>query len=324
VRILAVVPIFAVNAWVSLLVESSRKHWASPLSYIRELYESVAMLSFMQFVLACLGGPVELAQTLRRERGGGPDELVQHAGLLKHVLRPYRVGPDLVARVSTGILQYVAISLALFTLNCMIWRPPWDQRLPWFHESRVYVEAVIRIVKAVSCGWAMYNLAMFYHQVHSHLEPFSPVLKFLSIKGVIFFTFWQSIVIFVLGRLEVIPNNPTDDSGHVWSQRDISAGIQHFLICLEMVIFAEMHRRAYPLPLDEAVGRATQHRPQSTAKQSGSPLADIVQLWREIRILRLEASALSPEDGASLEVGVVVGRGNGVELSQHIEGPLDE
>lgn len=295
VRILAVVPIFALAAWTSLMVETSSKHWASPLSYVRELYESVAMLSFMQFVLTCLGGPMELAGALRRS---GPD-LVQHLGPLKHVLQAYRGGPEFVARVSIGILQYAITSICLFAINCLIWRPPWDPREPWFHESRTYVETATKLVKSASCGWAMYNLGLFYHQVHPQLVSIRPVLKFLSIKGVIFFTFWQGIVIFVVDRTGAIPHNPKDVRGRVWSEREISAGIQHFLLCLEMLIFAEMHRRAYPVPDPEEAGAAEGRQSRSSS---------LLELWREIRALRREAKRSYSDQWDSQELSQVVGQ----------------
>lgn len=288
IRILAVVPIFAIAAWASLMVETSRVRWASPLSYVRELYESVAMLSFMQFILTCLGGPLELAHEL--ERGGAAE--VSHPGPLKHVLRAYsRGGPEFVARVSVGILQYAVISLCLFVINCLVWRPPWDPREPWFHKSQTYVETATKVAKSASCGWAMYNLGLFYHQVHSRLASIRPVLKFMSIKGVIFFTFWQGIVIFAIDKTGAIPKNPEDASGGVWSEEEISAGIQHFLLCIEMLFFAEVHRRAYPV--------------QDAPATAGGGDCGLPELWRELGILWHSARRRSRS--GSTDLNTVVG-----------------
>ncbi len=42
---------------------------------------------------------------------------------------------------------------------------------------------------------ALYGLLMFYKACGPLLTPFRPVQKFLAVKGVIFATYWQSVVV---------------------------------------------------------------------------------------------------------------------------------
>ena len=48
---------------------------------------------------------------------------------------------------------------------------------------------------AISATYSLYYLVLFYHALSKPLAPYSALLKFLTIKITIFFTFWQKITI---------------------------------------------------------------------------------------------------------------------------------
>merc|ERR1712048_522229 len=64
------------------------------------------------------------------------------------------------------------------------------------------VIGIANLVKAASCAWALSSLVLFATEVKQHCPPFISkgdlVLKFLAIKGIVFFTFWQGIAVGVL------------------------------------------------------------------------------------------------------------------------------
>lgn len=67
-----------------------------------------------------------------------------------------------------------------------------------------------------------------------------PVPKFLCVKGILFFSFWQSIGISILVAAHVITRlGPYKDAEH------ISVGLNDTLICLEMPFFAIAHNYAF-------------------------------------------------------------------------------
>lgn len=42
----------------------------------------------------------------------------------------------------------------------------------------------------ISITFCLYYLALFYNALHEKLAPYKPLLKFVVVKGVVFFTFW--------------------------------------------------------------------------------------------------------------------------------------
>ena len=80
---------------------------------------------------------------------------------------------------------------------------------------------------------------LFYMATKRELEPYRPMSKFLCIKAVIFFAFWQGIIIAGLVRIQVI-----HDVGD-WTSDNVATGAQDFLICIEMFIAAIAHLYAF-------------------------------------------------------------------------------
>ena len=47
----------------------------------------------------------------------------------------------------------------------------------------------------VSVSLALYGLVIFYSSTRELLSPFNPVLKFLTVKAIVFMSFWQGIYV---------------------------------------------------------------------------------------------------------------------------------
>ncbi|MGH0125928.1 UNVERIFIED_CONTAM: hypothetical protein FKN15_040153 [Acipenser sinensis] len=63
----------------------------------------------------------------------------------------------------------------------------------------------ISIIYNFSVSLSLYSLFLFYFATSDLLRPFEPVLKFLTIKSVIFLSFWQGMLLAILERCGVIP-----------------------------------------------------------------------------------------------------------------------
>lgn len=108
-------------------------------------------------------------------------------------------------------------------------RPPIsDGNVDWF-SARLY----ILICGNLSVSIAFYGLLCFFHLTEKELAWCKPWPKFLCVKGVVFMTFWQDILLQCMSG-----------SGMVDTR---SAGqIQNLLICIEMFMASIAHFYIFP------------------------------------------------------------------------------
>jgi len=92
----------------------------------------------------------------------------------------------------------------------------------------------------VSVTFALYYLVVFFHTLHEELAPYSPLMKFLTIKGILFLTFWQEIILWMLGT-------PLKHSRFLppAEQEDAEVTLGCLLVNFEMVIMALLTGLAY-------------------------------------------------------------------------------
>lgn len=83
--------------------------------------------------------------------------------------------------------QFVVIrpvcSILMITLQILRIYPSW---LSW----------TFTIILNISVSLALYSLVVFYHVFAKELAPHKPLAKFMCIKGIVFFCFWQVKTLF--------------------------------------------------------------------------------------------------------------------------------
>ena len=85
----------------------------------------------------------------------------------------------------------------------------------------------------------MYCLIQFYYQIRKDIEEHQPFLKILSVKLVIFLSFWQSTFVSLLVTLGAIKATKT------LAMADLKYGLPELLINIEMSIFSVLHLWAF-------------------------------------------------------------------------------
>jgi len=91
--------------------------------------------------------------------------------------------------------------------------------------------------RVLIAGYFSYALALFYFVLKDDLAPLNPVPKFLVVKAVVFFTFWQAVGLSVLSQSGLFGTGKKKD--------EIIAGLQDFLVCIEMFCASIAHHWAF-------------------------------------------------------------------------------
>lgn len=79
----------------------------------------------------------------------------------------------------------------------------------------------------------------FYLVIKDNIASNQPIYKFISIKFVLFVSFWQATVISILATFGLISGNEYITSDNIQTM------ISSFLLCVEMVIAAGFHMKAF-------------------------------------------------------------------------------
>ncbi|XP_071087211.1 transmembrane protein 184C-like [Haliotis cracherodii] len=226
IRILWMVPIYALNAWLALRFPRA----AIYLDTVRECYEAYVIYNFMRYLM----------NYLHQEHPHLDIEL-ENKAQVKHMipfclLPPWPMGKLFLQRCKHGVLQYTIVRPAttVIALLCEL-GGKYDEGDFNFTTAWSYLV----IVNNISQIWAMYCLILFYKSAKEELAPIKPLPKFLCVKAVVFLSFWQSVVIAALAKLGVIPQNGP------WlfynSVKEEATGLQDFCICIEMFFAAVAH-----------------------------------------------------------------------------------
>ncbi|KAK9269067.1 hypothetical protein L1049_000835 [Liquidambar formosana] len=91
------------------------------------------------------------------------------------------------------------------------------------------------IILNISVSLALYSLVVFYHVFAKELQPHKPLPKFLCIKGIVFFCFWQGVVLDIAVAMGIIRSH------HFWLDvEQIQEALQNVLVCVEKVFFSAL------------------------------------------------------------------------------------
>ncbi|ORX48512.1 DUF300-domain-containing protein [Hesseltinella vesiculosa] len=135
--------------------------------------------------------------------------------------------------VKRGILQFVYVKpiLAIVTMLLKAFGYYKEGEFSWT-SSYLY----ITIIYNFSVCLSLWCLMVFFYATKHDLVGFRPFPKFLCVKAIIFFSWWQSVIVALL-----VSTGAIRDDG----PEHISVAIQDFLICMEMVPFAIAHSFAF-------------------------------------------------------------------------------
>lgn len=250
IRILLLVPVYAIDAALGL----QRTRNEVPRQLLRQAYEAYVLLCFLRLMLLCLGDGA-------------------HGGWCSFSPFAKKGCRGAVDIAKLGVWQYVMVCGVLNTSVALLaWAAgAYHDGLFVVGDAYPYCSAV----QFVSQSWALWAMVNLLHCTQRDLAPARPVLKFMCIKLLIFFTWMQTVAILMLenvsslGRLSLwIETEHRSTVSHWWDplgvfdatrlerhrtdawlqpkvRSEVGTGLGNFVLCLEMVAFAVLHCCAY-------------------------------------------------------------------------------
>lgn len=230
VRILWMVPIYAADSWFSLRFKEARFY----IDPVRECYEAYVIYNFFMYLVAYLEdayGDINVYYSTKDQ--------VEHIWPMNYVLKPWAMGEEFFWETKKGVLSYV-IARPLMTAVSVVSNLAGVYGEGEFRADRAY--PYVALVNNCTQMLALYCLVLLYHATHAELAPIRPLSKFIVIKAVVFFSYWQSVGLAIMARLGLIRSSEWS----TYDADDVAAGLQNFLICVEMFAAAVMHAHAFP------------------------------------------------------------------------------
>lgn len=234
IRILFIVPIYAFDSWLSLLFISNDQYYVY-FDSVRDCYEAFVIYNFLSLSFEYLGGESAIMSEIR----GKPIQSSCLYGTCCLGGMSYSIGFLRFCKQAT--LQFCVVKPIMAVITILL------QAFGKYHDGDFNVTGgylYITIIYNFSVSLALYSLFLFYFATSDLLRPFEPVLKFLTIKSVIFLSFWQGMVLAILERCGVIPEVLVID-GHEVGAGTVAAGWQNFITCIEMFFASIALRYAF-------------------------------------------------------------------------------
>uniref|UniRef100_A0AAZ3SSD4 Transmembrane protein 184a n=1 Tax=Oncorhynchus tshawytscha TaxID=74940 RepID=A0AAZ3SSD4_ONCTS len=234
IRILFIVPIYAFDSWLSLLFISNDQYYVY-FDSVRDCYEAFVIYNFLSLSFEYLGGESAIMSEIR---GKSIESSCMYGTCCLGGIS-YSIGFLRFCKQAT--LQFCVVKPIMAVITILL------QAFGKYHDGDFNVNGgylYITIIYNISVSLALYALFLFFFATSDLLRPYEPVLKFLTIKSVIFLSFWQGMVLAILERCGVIPNALFIDGQEVGAGT-VAAGWQNFITCIEMFFAAIALRYAF-------------------------------------------------------------------------------
>ncbi|XP_017658265.1 transmembrane protein 184A [Nannospalax galili] len=235
IRLLFIVPIYAFDSWLSLLLLGGHPYYVY-FDSVRDCYEAFVIYSFLTLCFQYLGGESAIMAEIR----GKPIRSSCFYGTC--CLRGVSYSITFLRFCKQATLQFCIVKPVMALITIIL------QAFDRYHDGDFNVRSgylYVTLVYNASVSLALYALFLFYFATRELLRPFEPVLKFLTIKAIIFLSFWQGMLLAILERCGIIPEVQAVDGTRVGAGT-LAAGYQNFLICIEMLFASLALRYAFP------------------------------------------------------------------------------
>ncbi|CAF3357420.1 unnamed protein product [Rotaria sp. Silwood1] len=233
IRLLFIVPIYSFVSWLSLIMFRNNSYYVY-FHAIRDCYEAFVIYSFLSLCYEYLGGEGAIMAEIRGKR----IERSWWTCTCCISNQEYTIGFLRFCKQATLQFCLVKPLMSLVTLILQAFDKYKDGD---FSPTGGYL--YITLIYNVSVSVALYGLFLFYEATKHILAKYDPVLKFLTVKSVIFLTFWQGVLLAIFEQCGIIQAFQGKTNLSVGT---VAAGWQNFFICIEMCLAAVALCFAFP------------------------------------------------------------------------------
>lgn len=242
VRILLMVPVYATASLLAIVIGQ----YSLFFTLVRDCYEAYVLHQFFSLLEHYLK---EEAPNYFVALRGGIDEGEETGTILSNFGETpfpfplccgctYQPGKRFFLHIKRCSLQYVFIKPILSAIAILL------QILGLYNQTGVPLvkraSFWISILLNISSLLAVYFIFLFYELIKKVIQDHRPLAKLVSIKVLVFFVFWQSLIVAALYYFELLP------AFFGWSPERSSDTVQNILVCLEMTLLSFFNLYAFP------------------------------------------------------------------------------
>jgi hypothetical protein len=239
IRILLIVPVYATTSALALALG----HDGMYAEVLRDVMEAVVIYTFLLLMLEFCGGETDCVYQMEDE------PMLAMPFPLCSVKRARDA--RLIHFCQRSVLQFVIIKIVTAATDIVML------------SQHLYVNAIyqscLMFIYNITYTVALYGLMVFYYATKDLIKEFHPVGKFVSVKIIIFFTYFQSVIV----SLCPIPV----EEALMWND---------FILCIEMVLFATI--LAFAFPVSEFQGGM----PQSRVLESVKDIISVSDVFEDV------------------------------------------
>ncbi|XP_063683518.1 transmembrane protein 184C-like isoform X2 [Bolinopsis microptera] len=224
IRILMMVPVYSFFSYLGMILHKQTIY----LDAMRECYESYVIYNFMMFLVTYMYEHYNVEQLLNYKAAQPQLFPFQR-------LPPWPKGKSFVIWSKRGVFVYV-VSKPITTIIMLIAELAGHSGKNEFSIGSIWMWTLI--IDNIAQMWALYCLVIFYQALKHELAGIEPLPKFLCVKAVVFFSFWQGLFLDCLVFLSIIKDSKNEGG---YTAEETAETVQNLLICMEMFGFSIAH-----------------------------------------------------------------------------------
>jgi hypothetical protein len=281
-----------VDCWLALRFKDQTIYFDT----IRECYEAYVIYNFYAYCTVyldafCVPGLEAIVARKPQQKHVFPVSLLCGAST-SPMSNPDPTGGSPFLRLCRhGVINYV-VTRPLTTLCAFI-----AQALGVYGDGEFTNPLVaypyLALINNVSQAWAMYCLILFYRATREELAPVRPFYKFVTVKAVVFLSFWQGQALLLIAKLDSIDalRGRTRGGGaggdyesasrrSDYDDASFATALQEFAICVEMFFAAIAH--AYAFPVSEYDGGRNVGNRERTLRDNVRDMFDLRDVYHDV------------------------------------------